>query len=391
MKIYTSTTLKQWVAVVVGVAVAVLVLGGFSGALGQGSEVTEQSVDRSKRVSLSTSSIPVRVSGVVEAAQSTIVYAQTAGVVTDLLVREGGEVAAGTVLVRQALPVAEARLVFSAAERELSGLEQSLQTELRSGGALQAEHRSRSAADIASLRAVSTDTRVTEAVTALTTTAAESTLSIIGSINYINNHRYLFSATGLELYEAVVADLYGSVPDYFQSGVVNGNAGVVDLQSVLQAVQTTEDPVALETFTFLLEGQLAALTALYETAESDVFDRQASYVDSALQSEYLTMRESVLLTAAALQTSRTAYQQELDGVLEDEVLQNTTVTVSAIDAELASLQAQYAARLAAQSDRVAAAGVAVVAAELSLGRLTAPFSGVVSKVFVDEGEYVVPG
>jgi multidrug efflux pump subunit AcrA (membrane-fusion protein) len=390
MRFYTSTYGKLAVAATTGV---VVVVGGshFLFANEPAEEKATVVTTREQKVFLSTSTVPVRVSGVVVATDSTVVYAETAGVVTTLPAREGATVGRGTVLAIQATPVADARLALAAAERGLGGLQQSLNSELRSGQSVQAAYRAYSASEIASLRAEGNDTRVQEGSTALLTALQQSVLSITSAVNYVHQNRPLFSAAGLRLYDEVVTGLYGTVPDYFRGGVTTAGASATDLETMLKEVTLTNDPAALETLSLLVDGQLTALTKLFVTGESDVFDRGSSFVTASMQSEYIAERAAVLSAAQSLHSTSATFAQVVDSVLEDGVSQQTNVNVTDIDRELALTQASYAEAIALQADAVAAAGEGVAAAEASLGRPRAPFAGTISRVFVEEGQYVMPG
>lgn len=340
---------------------------------------------------LSTSTIPVRVSGVVKAAKSTVVYAETAGVVTNLLAREGSMVTKGEVLVVQATPVLDARLALVSAERELGILQQSLAVEMYSKQSGQAAYRAYLANEIASLRVVGNDSRIQEGVDALLTALKQSIVTITSSVNYVNNNRPLFTAEGLRLYDEVVRDLYGRVPDYFQGGIVTLGNESVSLQKMLEEVTSSKDPVTIKTLSLLMNGQLTALTKLFATGENDVFDRDSAAAVESVQAEYLTERTAVLAAAQSLQTTSATFAQVVDGVLEDDVTQQINVQVTDLDRELALTQASYAKTIATQVDVVAVAGEGVVAAERGLGSPKAPFAGVISRVFVNEGQYVMPG
>jgi multidrug resistance efflux pump len=389
MEIITRKHASLAVATFAGVIVS---FGGLNFVMNNNSEAATTAAQAEKSaVYLSTSTIPVRVSGMVKAAKSTVVYAETAGVVTSLPVREGAKVEAGEVLAIQAMPVVDARLALAEAERGLSGLEHSLNTEMRDGQVVQAAYRAYSASEIASLRAVGNDSRIQEGSDALITSLQQSILAITSSANYVNNNRSIFTTEGLRVYDEVVRELYGRVPNYFQGGVVTAGVKATDLQAMLKEASVINDPATLRTLSLLVNGQLTALTKLFTTGEADVFDRGSAFATESNQAEYLTERSAVLSAAQALQTTSAAFAQAVDGVLEDGVAQQTSVNVTDIDRELALTQAFYAEAIAAQASAVAQAGVGVVAAELSLGRPKAAFSGTISRVFVDEGQYVMPG
>ncbi|MEN9922476.1 MAG: Barrel-sandwich domain of CusB or HlyD rane-fusion [Candidatus Parcubacteria bacterium] len=349
--------------------------------------------EASQMVYLEAAPVPVQVSGIVSAADQTVIYAQTAGVVAALHAREGAVVGRGTVLVEQATPAADARVMLGAAERSLSESQQSLQVLVQESGETEAIVRAYAAQEIAALRTMANSDRVQETAKTAVRSLEQQTVTVIDTINYIHQNRNLFSAAGLRTYDAVVTELYGYVPNYFRGGVMSGQHTEEALQAVVDGLNEMKEinPAQLETVMKLLHGQTKSLTQLLQTAESDIFDRQSPLVTEAKQEEYLAKRRAVLAAAESLGTTQAAYDKVIDGMLEDSVTQKTAVAVNEEDKTIAAVQTAYAKIIAAQVTAVAVAGEAVAIAEQSLGRPRAPFAGVVSTVFVNEGQYVMAG
>ncbi len=379
-------------ALVTGIAV---VLGGSHFLVA--SEPVQESVAATagtkSSVYLSTSTVPMRVSGVVSAADSAIIYAQTAGVITELPAQEGTRVTPGQLLARQATPVADAHVALAAAERELAVTQQSQSIEVTAGQASQAEVRSYSAAEIAALRTAGNSNRTAEVSSSLLTAVEQGFLSAIEAVQYVNENRPLFSADGLDLYDEVVTDLYGRIPNYFLGPVLRAKSTSENMQLLIEETRnaSVSDADKLVLLGTLAAAQLSTLHQLFTTGESDVFDRRSTSVTDSEQAEYLTQRRAVLAAEQSLLGVLAQFQQVTDEVLEDTVGQQTNVSVTAIDGELAALQARYAGLIAAQSEQVARAGEGVAVAEQSLGYARAPFAGTVAKVLADVGEYVLPG
>ncbi len=392
MRFYTSTQVKMVVALVTGIAV---VLGG-SHFLAASEPAQQNDVIATSAVSkvyLSTSTVPVRVSGVVTAANSAIIYAQAAGVITELPAREGARITSGQLLARQATPVADAHVALATAERELMVTQQTQSREVAAGQASQAETRSYSAAEIATLRTVGNSNRTTEVSNSLLTAVEQGFLSSIEAVQFVNENRPLFSAEGLDLYDEVVADLYGRIPNYFLGPVLNAESTSENIQQLIKEMRNASaaDSEKLVLLGTLATAQLSTLHQLFTTGESDVFDRGSTSVADSERAEYLTQRRSVLAAEQSLLGVLAQFQQVTDEVFEDGVGQQTNVSVTAIDSELAALQARYAALIATQSEGVARAGERVAVAEQSLGSVRAPFMGTVAKILADVGEYALPG
>ena len=349
------------------------------------------SEDSPETVKLATGTIPVLASGVVKAADSTIIYAKTPGEVKDLLVREGGVVKAGQVMLRQSSPVTTARLELVKQEAALTKLQQTLNQEVNTLKTDKATVAAEKAANTALLRAVSDDKQVSEASDALLANLDTAVTTAVSAIDYVNNHRSLFSAAGLARYDEVVSDLYGRIPNRFSSGLAKPAAEKTSLVQLLEKAKTDNNPAYLETLALLTQAQLEGLVDLFKTAEEDVFDRQETLITDNDRNEYLTMRTNTLSALQTLISGRINFSQVTDGVLQDKVNQKSGVEISEVDRNLAALQEKYGNLIASQTKRVSEAQIGVVRAELSLLEPAAPFSGVVTEVLVDKGQYVTPG
>ena len=390
-----STHLTQAHAVGVG-ALAVLVLLSFlylHSADGSDASVEASSLAPSTpgMTYLQTRTVPVRVSGVVRAVDHVTIYAQTAGVVTTLPVREGALVSRGDLLAIQASPVTDAHIARVSAENEVRSLEQSRARDMRDIEAHQAGTRATSASEVARLRASSTHARFEEAGTALATALDQSILTMAQALDYIHTNRYLFSAEGLVLYTDIVREIYGTTPRHLRGPLLIPGRETTGLTRGLQEAREVDDFPALQSLSARAETQLIALTELLQTVEEEILERNTSYVSEEMREEYTRQRTSILSAVQTLQSADARFVQAANNKREDAASQQTNVAVGDLDEELAQMQAQYAERLARQSDVVSDAALGVVAAEQALARPRAPFSGLVARVFVDEGEYVTPG
>jgi biotin carboxyl carrier protein len=182
-------------------------------------------------------------------------------------------------------------------------------------------------------------------------------------------------------------------PKYFSNGLQHSITSSNDVLPLVRTLRENPDAsiVDVQTVARLTSEQLTALAYLFTTAETDVFDRQSDFVTDDTQSEYLSNRTAVLSASQALQAGINNAEQITDGVLEDLAHQTSSVTVTQLDEQISATQAAYAGVIAKQSELVAKATVGVAAAQQSLGVITAPFAGVVTKVLAKEGEYVNVG
>lgn len=354
-------------------------------------EINNNSV--SNKVHLSTSTIPVLVSGVVESADSVTVYAEIAGVVTNLPIKEGHSATVGAVISQQKTTVADAQVFLADAQQGLSYLQQAgavTESELYKA---QATERAYSASDIARLRASSNDNRLSETKSTLLKTLEQESLTAISLVDYVNNHRFIFSAEGLKIYDETVSNIYGSVPKYFTSGKQSSLKSSTDILLVLKELKSNPETSVLDIqiLAQTLENQLNNLAYLFTTAEADVFNRKYDYITTDLKTEYLAKRNEVLQAEKNLQTFKASTQQVADQVLEEAITQKTTVKVTKLDEEIAFTQTEYTKKLAEQSAVVAGATKRVAQAQQSLGEIRAPFTGVITKLFTDVGEFITPG
>lgn len=388
----TSLQRKQLLALLAGIFLSLIILSFISGETTVLANKSENKTINNK-VYLSTSTIPVAVAGVVEAVDSTTIYAETAGVITSLPNKEGSRVSVGSILSRQNTPVADAQVQLAVAEGGLTAAQQAQAVAVGQLIKDQAATRKYSANEIAQLRAVSGETRIKEMSDALLKVVEQDLLVAVTAIDYVNNNRSLFTADGLKAYDTVVADLYGKTPNYFRSGVQHSLKDSADILPLLNELK--DDPettvVEVQILSRLTSSHLKALVYLFTTAESDVFDRKSDFVTVETQSEYLSLRGEILTATQNLQAEQSRTEQVMDGVLEDAVNQKTNVSVTGLDEQIASVQSEYAEIIDKQSALVAKAAVGVAVAQQSLGVVTAPFMGVVSKVFVTVGEYIMPG
>ncbi len=342
-------------------------------------------------VFVTPSPIPVPVAGVVSAANQATIYAQTAGVVTVLPYKEGAAFGLGAVLASQRTPVADAEVGLAVARAGLAAAEREAAVAAATASAETASVRAYSAEELATLRTLHNDTRLTESVETLAAAVTANAGVALGAMDYITENRSLFTADGLRQYNETLRLTFGTVPNYFRGGVLYAGSVDVSLKEVLQTIRedTAVTAVEAQNAASITLQVLEALNQVMETAEADVFERNALTPEA--KAAYLTQKNAVTATAANVVNVRQAAQQAIDGVLEDAVAQNLSVTVSAIDSEAAATQATFAVAVANAAAATAAAEVAVAEAVRSLGAVAAPFAGVVERVLVEEGEYVQPG
>ncbi len=392
MKYVTSKNLRVTAPVTAGIITSLLI-GFFINSTEAEVNVLKEVSVQDVGVYLSTTTVPLRVSGVVEAVNSTVVFAEVSGVVVGVMVKEGSAVSKSELLTRQSSPVGDAKLHLATEGRVMTEVQNELNVSVSDIYNKQSGVRTYSVSEIALLRNDSNDNRISEATELVLNNLEQTILVAIDSLNYVNQNRFLFDASGLKVFDLLIVNLYGKIPNYFQGGLGRSIHSDVDLLFLLNLMKSKESLTFLEvqTISDLAQDQLEALGYIFSTGENDIFDRHSSVSTDSDQSEYLNYREKVLSAEQSLIGARSNFQKTVDTVLEGLVSQDVNIKISVLDEELVNLQYEYSVQIALQADILASATEAVAQAERSLSQVTAPFAGVVSKVFVNKGEYVLPG
>lgn len=355
--------------------------------------ITDLKVNENEEVSFSTSTLNLKVSGVVEAADSAVVSTKTGGVVTDIFAKEGSFVTYGDTLALQATPVSDARYRLAEANQVLSEVQQSSQLDAAEYAAKKAGAVSLSAEDIAGIRAVSNDSRVSEAVGADLVALRSGVVTMLDALQFVDTNRSLFTSESLNSYRVLVNDLYGSMPDFLDGVIKKGIQPSEDLLDMLNSLSKQENisVVDVQNISTLIDLQLESLSNIYTEAEADVLDEHDVDPDGTLYKTYFTKRANILEVSSDLKSAMAGLQTTVDSAKQDLIAQGQSVTVTGLDKESAANQAKYSQAISAASAEVSVASVSVVAAEASLGRVTAPFFGVVTRMFKEVGEYSNPG
>lgn len=350
-------------------------------------------IEDATTVVLSTSSIPVLVSGVIEATDRAIIAAEAAGVIERLYVKEGSVVSKGTPIASQATPVADATAALRQAEAGLTDAEQTANVDVARSVEEQAAVAALSAQEIAQLNTLSTDARVAEAAVGMLVVAEANVSVILDALQFVSEHRTLFDDNAFPAFREVVSDLYGSIPDHFQGGVRKTVRSESDLRAFVEelAAQEVLSAVDVQNLYGILETENAALLKIYGAGEADILDRQLIEPSSTVYKEYFTQRAAISAARADLVAQNAALQTAIDTAAATKVDHNTTVTVSDLERAAAERQAAFSAAIGSAAGKVASAAISVAAAQRSLGDVQAPFAGVVVKRFKEVGEYANPG
>lgn len=342
---------------------------------------------------LASSTLPLAVSGVVQAADRAVIYAETNGVITALPAREGARVTRGTLLAAQDTPVADAQTLLEAAENSLRNVTRDRTVALAGPALAQADVRARAAEEVAFLRTTSGDRRVEEAARTLLTSLDGSVVVLLRAADFVDNNRSLFPAEGLRTYDETVAMLYGSVPNFLRGGVLTGRSSDDELLQVLGDLAEAEqpNPEEVRSLGLLADTALRSLSDVYGSGEARALERKQTDPTSTLYSTYLTERTAVATARAHTNSALAELARAADAAQENQRGEEGTVEVSDIDRQLARVEQMFAERSQVAEAEVGRAAVAVRAAEQALGRVRAPFAGTVFAVHRQVGEYAQAG
>lgn len=342
---------------------------------------------------LASSTFPLAVSGVVQAADRAVLYAETNGPVTALPAREGAHVARGALLALQATPVPDAAQSLQAAENTLLNLTREGAALGAEGSMQQAAARALTAEEVALLRSASADRRIGEATDALLATLDASVVELLTAADFVDNNRSLFTAEGLRTYEDTVAMLYGSVPNFLRGGILTGAASDDELIQTLAALKREDAPAPedVRSLGVLVGAALRSLSEVFVSGEERALERKSTDPTSVLYSTYLGERSSVATALAQTDAALAGLARAADAAREDRAAQELTVRVSETDRALARIEHTYAQQTHAAQRAVGQAALGVRAAERSLGALHAPFAGTVAEVHRQVGEYATAG
>jgi multidrug efflux pump subunit AcrA (membrane-fusion protein) len=382
MKIITSW---KFLAVMILLSTAII----FNLANEQSTSTTE--TKEIKEVKLATSTLPVAVSGVVESADTVTVYAKTAGVLSTILYKEGDTVFLGDVLAKQDTSVADAQVSLALAQSNLNEVQQLSYVSNIETGNKKAAIQAYSAKEIALLRVAGNNSRLNETTAQTSAAVKASVATVLSVMDYINNNRSLLTAEGLSLYNEAVRLTYGNRSTHFDINLLTSKDNVQNSSTLKTLSESaTSSPASISATASLAAQILSLLNDALISAEEDVFDRGEG-VGADETEMYLSQKTAVTTALSNLETARGGSKQIIDNTLEDAVTQNQNVEITEVDQIEAKRQAELALDIASYARAVSESGIDVALAQQSLGIITAPFEGVVSKVLAQEGEYVMPG
>ena len=341
-----------------------------------------------------SANITIPVSGIIEAKNSTVVKAQRVGMVHKINFLEGDMVSQGEIALEQYAPIASAQYKQAIAKEKLTDTQNKATISAKKTQEEIKKSIAENAKIIAELRSNSNDKSVQEASDGALVSIKSAVLQIIQSVDFIDANKSLFTKDGIKQYHEVVDALYGTEPGYFEGPLITTD--IKNENELLSAIEKLEkenkkDPVLIQGLGAFTDAQLDALTNILMTAEKDVFEDEYVSRNDNTYNEYIANRNNVLLMQKNLQTAIATLRNAGTSQQQDLSSQKTNTDVSDADFKEAQRQSTYTDIIALQSDMLTLAGKNVAMAELSMHKAIAPFGGVIVNMFVNAGDYVMPG
>ncbi len=382
----------HWVSLVVitlGVLVWWVFLQGTAGVIS-----SKDTAQTKKTYTLQeTVLLPVPVSGVVNATNHVVVRAKTAGEVIDIYANEGAVVEQGQLLAKQNTPVENAQYGLAVAEADFSKVQNDAMVSSRNTESVKQTQVAFSARDLALLRQVGNESAVAESTKQLAITLEAAVANLSATADFIGQNRSLFTASGMKLFSQFLTDLYSRQPGYLSGSVQFDVTGTENIINRLEKSKANGqyDASEIQALAVLVGVQLDALAELFTTGERTVFDNQQVDRESSLYAEYLNKRAETFVAKNNVQSAMAGLRSTLTSASEDALGQAKSVAITEADAKEAVRQAEFAEALARASVAVSDRSQGVVNAQIGLGNAVAPFSGTVSRVETEVGEYLQPG
>lgn len=368
-----------------------LMVGVVNSQSGQTEQVREPRVAL-ERFQVATTSMDITVRGMVLPSESAIIRAQTAGIVNDVLVSEGARVARGQLLLQQSTPVVAAQAGLRSAEQLLGTSQREQAAAGSQASLLQSKAALTYQAERQTIELPAAKRRLAEFVTGTQRDLVAARTDVINVLEYIANNRSAFSADALTRERDVQEMLYARTPSYLTRVLLpRSNQGAADWFANEQYGSTvrTADEVLADVQQAL--GAAEQLQLIINSAEDYYLDARTVAIDSAEYEMYFTRRDEVATLVATLEQRTAGLTSQIDTV---QILDTTlagTEAITGAEAAGAAAVAEWSETVVDAGTGVARAVEAVSAAELSLARSQAPYTGVVTQLHVERGEYVTPG
>lgn len=389
-KIITKTRVRSVIAFFCGV---VIVVGG--SLVGQpvaGVTPVLERVIPQKMDSVATPSLGYPVAGIVRSTNEQYIRAERAGTVAEVLVAEGDLVTDGESLGTVLDPVLFARLARQVAQNEVSRLLTVEGVRSSAERAAVSERAAHAATERATTNESAVERRVEVATASGEVALRQIAVAVPTVLRFAQDNRSYFTSESADSYRRVVLALYGREPNYLRfNSILSGAETSSGLISRLTTISSPRSPADIEGLLRETNPVLIELEQVFVAAETEFLDRSTVATTDERYEGYVNARAEVVALQATVNRALAALTAARDE-RELSLLDQSSAT------EVAALIARYATEgvslATAVRESTLALGVAeqeVVEVEIAQGTLRAPSAGVIRRVLVEPGEYVLPG
>lgn len=334
-------------------------------------------------------SINYGVAGLVQAGESVTLYAKRSGFVEQVIVREGDVVETGASLVVAVDPVTRARLSV----QDEVGILNKLKATSAVVGAV--EQQTVAAIGYEQSVALSTFSNAASAARAeaakrqLEATLAQVEAVVPQALRFVQDNKTLFTSESMNLYTEAVEAFYKQEPNYLHIGVITSGKDEALLTQVAEVnfASSSEMLAVAEA----VQSEIGTIMDLYARSESEFFDKDELSSNAPELAAYSEFRTSLAELSAGLVGSIDGASALQSGQSINEISTTAGVASALVGKDTATNLRDITAQIESATVRLSSAELSVLVTELGLGLSEAPFAGVVTEVYVEQGQYVEAG
>jgi len=356
-------------------------------------EVDSLQVNEAPYILSATTSVPLAIEGILTATEDAVIAAQTHGRLTSVAAREGATVRAGDVLAVVGQPVLSTERDALRAKIVATEASRGLAETAREGAQSIATVRAQGGVATTEAQVALAESEYRAARDALVSTLQANYLVATEALKFLADTSALGTSEVNELRNEAARELAGvnSARYLGQNVLASGSTdGFLDeLDNALAGESNPEDATYLA-FAERLRAGLTKVALAYAEAERPAYERTSNLTDDE-RASYNSYRNAVRAAEGAVVSARSTMVSARTGYDAARAGAQETVLVR-------SEEQVQAEALRADESAVSVATLASMRAELraldsALGEavIRAPYSGVVTAVYVDPGAYVQQG
>lgn len=337
--------------------------------------------------------LPFTVSGIITADDEVVVRARTSGLISSVFVREGDTVTSNERLAHFDTEVLDAHIQLQQSQNSLADTGKEATELLQHDIALRADAHAQSLKTTDALKTSASTEAVAGLASQLAVTLEIATVHMATTLDFIDAHRSYFTGDALRTYRSVVSALYGNQPSYLGAGILYPTSREPGLKEQINHIKQgpTLNSEKLSELSMLLDTQLSLLQNILEEGEHTFLDERTVSVTDELYTTFATHRTNIATSQNGLHSLRTALQRSIDTKGIETHADTTNTSLALHDATREKTQAEFASTITQQNSELGDSQLQVLYSQRNLAHSKAPFSGTISKVFVERGEYVREG